>query len=673
MALTTNTNVASLNAQRNITKTQSSLNKALARLSSGLRINSAKDDAAGLAISNRMTAKIRGFNQAIRNANDGISMAQVAEGAMDEATNLLQRMRELAVQAANGSNSAEDRVALQKEMDQLYSELDRIASSTEFNGKKLLDGTARSMIFQIGADAGQTLSFGIGSIKSQSLNLNGYSKLGDLNGGRVGAEVATTTLFDGTNAGEIEAGEVLINGKNWSGATATLAGADDAAAIAAAINSNTGQHGVQATAYNVIEGNAVADDGTVKSITVDGTTVQATTQGDLVEKINRDMAGVTAMLNSDNSITLSNETGNDIDITASTGTGLSIDTYTGYVSLSSLSGEAIAISSGTTEATSHKELGLKAILAMGFTPTAGGSQQAEGQAVSTTKITASSDLQINAVQVGASASASAADKAASINAIKDQTGVEARAYTEVTLVFNADVLGTAANAQAINLNGTDVDLSVATTLTDVVDAINTAVSGISASVTEDGLLKLRSETGNDIVVLDNDAAGTGSDDYLGAMYDQTGEELVNDVSTAETAKGSIALTSTTGADIRVTGSDADIIGYTATGGSQAAVGTGLDVSNVRNANNAINRLDEAISKISEYRSVLGAVQNRFESTISNLANVSENLSNARSRIIDADFAAETAEMTRSQIMMQSGIAMLSQSNQLPQMVLSLLQ
>ncbi len=151
MALTINTNVASLNAQRNLGKSQGALNKSMQRLSSGLRINSAKDDAAGLGISDRMTSQIRGLNQAVRNANDGISLAQTAEGAMGEITNILQRMRELTVQSANDSNSASDRESLQEEVTSLISEIDRISVTTEFNETKLLDGSGTTLNFQVGA------------------------------------------------------------------------------------------------------------------------------------------------------------------------------------------------------------------------------------------------------------------------------------------------------------------------------------------------------------------------------------------------------------------------------------------------------------------------------------------------------------------------------------------
>jgi flagellin len=166
MALTINTNVQSLNAQRNLGKSQASLANSMQRLSSGLRINSAKDDAAGLAITDRMTAQIRGMNQAARNANDGISLAQTAEGALGEITNILQRMRELSVQSANASNSDADRGSLNSEFAQLKEEIDRIADTTQFNGKNLLDGTFKSgsaAVFQVGANANQVISVTIGA------------------------------------------------------------------------------------------------------------------------------------------------------------------------------------------------------------------------------------------------------------------------------------------------------------------------------------------------------------------------------------------------------------------------------------------------------------------------------------------------------------------------------
>lgn len=168
-----NSNIASLTAQRNLNMSQSSLNTSLERLSSGMRINSAKDDAAGLAISERMTSQIRGLNQAARNANDGISLAQTAEGAMGEIGNNLQRIRELAVQSANATNSASDRASLQAEVTQLTAEITRVAGSTQFNGLNLLDGSFASQSFQVGANANQTIDIAqISDARSTALGNN---------------------------------------------------------------------------------------------------------------------------------------------------------------------------------------------------------------------------------------------------------------------------------------------------------------------------------------------------------------------------------------------------------------------------------------------------------------------------------------------------------------------
>ena len=179
MAQVINTNVLSLNAQRNLTTSQSSLATALQRLSSGLRINSAKDDAAGLAISDRFTTQIRGLNQAVRNSSDGISLAQTTESALGELTNNLQRIREIAVQSANASNSASDRAALDQEVQQRLAEVERIATQTAFNGQKVLDGTFGSATFQVGANVGETITVGL----STSMRTTAIGKTADYVGG----------------------------------------------------------------------------------------------------------------------------------------------------------------------------------------------------------------------------------------------------------------------------------------------------------------------------------------------------------------------------------------------------------------------------------------------------------------------------------------------------------
>lgn len=235
MAAIINTNVIALNAQRNLNSSQNALATTLQRLSSGLRINSAKDDAAGLAISERMTSQIRGLNQAVRNANDGISMSQTAEGALGEIGNNLQRIRELAVQSGNASNSVSDRTALNNEVQQLKAEIDRVASTTAFNGIKLLDGTFTNQAFQVGANVGETISI-TSLVNAQSSSL--------------GTSTTTTANVTGiviATPAAITAGDLTINGVSVGavalGATPTAQGDN----IAAAINSVSGTTNVSAT------------------------------------------------------------------------------------------------------------------------------------------------------------------------------------------------------------------------------------------------------------------------------------------------------------------------------------------------------------------------------------------------------------------------------------------
>jgi len=233
MAQVINTNIASLNAQRNLNASQSSLNTSLQRLSSGLRINSAKDDAAGLAISNRFTAQINGMDTAARNANDGISLAQTAEGALGEITNNLQRIRELAVQSRNATNSQSDRDALNTEAQQLKQEIDRVASTSAFNGVKLLDGSFTGATFQVGANVGETIT--VSSIVNAQSSALGSSSVAQVTG-------AAATTF-----AALGAGDVTINGVALGAVSANTNAADRAAALASAINAKGSTTGVYAT------------------------------------------------------------------------------------------------------------------------------------------------------------------------------------------------------------------------------------------------------------------------------------------------------------------------------------------------------------------------------------------------------------------------------------------
>ena len=606
-----------------------------------------------MAISNRFTAQIRGVDQAVRNANDGISMLQTAEGGMQEVTTILQRMREIAVQGSNDTNSASDRASLQGEMDQLFKEIDRISGATQFNGIGLLDGTGGTKSLQIGANSGQTISVGLKSTKTGALNLNGYSKLGELNSGRVG----TTSAAAGSG--------LSINGTAIAGAAASTA-----AAGATAINDKTGSTGVTAVAYNTYKGLG-GGTGNVSGLTINGKDIASSgNMTALVDNINRDAPGVTAALNSDGSITLSNDTGENIEIGGTvTNTGLRSGTYTGYIALTAANNEAISITA-TTSAEDLAAGGTGAtytaedVNKWGFNISTG-STNTTSQEVSSNAMVAG-DLVINGVSVGASTDGTAASKAAAIKLVESKSGVSAFATTEVkyTVSFNNV---SSASASGITINGTVVSGfgSTATSMESVLTAIK--ATGVNASVytgdvvADQGKVVISSAFGQDIKI-----EGAAAGDVFG----QT--------STSFTTHGTITLTSATGADIKIAGNALDSTtaleaGFVEQGGSSEAIGQGLSVESLANANNAINRIDDALDKVAVNRSELGAVQNRLDSTISNLQNASENFSAANGRTLDADFAKETADMSKQQILMQAGVAMLAQAKQLPQQVLQLLQ
>ena len=510
MALSINTNIASLTAQRNLGKTQGMLNKSLQRLSSGLRINSAKDDAAGLAISNRMGAQVRGLNQAARNANDGISLAQTAEGGLQEVTNILQRMRELSVQARNDTNTTSDRQSIDAEFQQLLAEVDRIATTTAFNGKNVLDGTLGTATFQVGANVGETISVDISS-SMRTTSIGGYASvsyalandLDDATGDDFSLDTAGDWAFNGVNVG------AAIGGANGQGD-------GSASSIVNAINLGTDNHGVTATA--------------------DATTLTVTT-GEIANFAFTDNVGT------DDTLTYALTINDQVIFTQGEGDS----NYNASGLASQINGQ-------------QSTTGVSA------------SVQSNGDIV----LTATDGRNIEIQEVLAGFSDDAADIAVG--------------YFGNTL--------TGAAATNVDITKTTISLSA-----------NTAIQFTTADQAADQLLQ----------------AGPGGG--------TAGGTITTDVST-------------------------------------------LDVANVLTeaaSDLAINRIDEAINDVNTFRGTLGAIQNRFESTVANLQSVSENISAAKARIMDADFAAETADLTKAQILQQAGVAMLAQANQLPQTVLSLLQ
>ncbi|TXI73704.1 MAG: flagellin [Limnohabitans sp.] len=508
MASTINTNIQSLNAQRNLATSQGSLSTSMQRLSSGLRINSAKDDAAGLAIAERMTSQVRGLNQAARNANDGISLAQVAEGALGSASSTLQRIRELAVQAANATNSASDRAALNAEVSQLTSELDRIAKTAQFNGQNILDGSFTSATFQVGANANQTIIATTGNFST--------SKYGNF---RIGAQVAASPagpgdLVQGSTAGTnastvvaaaappadavslIAADTIVVNGSAGS-ANISVVNPDSAATVAAKINAQTGTTGVTATA--------------------------------------RTSTDITPAAGQSFSLSVRSNNSNAVSIAFTVGNPLNNDTLS-----------------------------------------------------------------------------------AAVTAFNDKT-----ATTGITAKINS----TGDGITLTNESGADIFVkngagSGGTITMGVGAGTQTAAAGESLYVT--GAITLDSDKSFSIDA-PNGAAGTGVSYFVGTAAS-----------------------------------------------SQLQAVDQLDVSTFDSAARTLSIVDSAIQVIAGQRAKFGALQSRFENTISSLNTMAENLSASRSRIQDADFALETANLARTQILQQAGTAMVAQANQLPQGVLSLL-
>lgn len=670
-----NTNIASLNAQRNLNKNQAANDVALQRLSSGLRINSAKDDAAGLAISTRFESQIRGTNVAVRNAGDAISLAQTAEGALNSITTNLQRVRELAVQSANDTNSKVDRVALQQEVDQLIQEIDKISKQTNFNGKKLLDGSFEKATFQTGANVGETISFGIGKV--------GVDTLGKAQNDGI------SSIRGGTEA--LAAGDLVINGYAVGasqGVDDTLSSGDkaeSAIAKAAAINRISDKTGVTAIVNaNSVAGGEISTTDTAGNFSINGVEITASVNANLSTRANLEavasaineksaQTGVRAEIASDPSqgITLIADDGRNIiiDDGAADASDLGIgaaETYTGTFTLTSKDGSAISLDSTTGDINANAGLQVGSF--------SGGNSGVIGNGATGATLE-SGDLVINGVSVGATfdsqdtASSAKNDQSAiaisaAINAVSDKSGVTAVANENVVqggAISDGD--GKSAN---ITVNGIAVNVSTANGATvaeaqaAVVNAFNSVSgqTGVRAEAFGADSFRLIAEDGRNIIM-----EGAGGDDAELGLED---DEHFGSV-TLQSA-GKIELSTLTG---NIDRAGFEVGSY---GGVESGTTLGnLDISTIAGAETAIKAVDNALATISSKASELGAIQNRFDLTVQNLQATAENLSAANSRIRDADFAAETAALSRSQVLQQAGISVLAQANARPQQVLSLLQ
>ena len=496
MAQVINTNIGSLTAQQNLTMSQRSVTTSLERLSSGLRINGAADDAAGLAISERMASQINGLNQAARNANDAISLSQTAEGSLNQTTSLLQRMRELAVQSANGTNSSTDRTALQSEITQLVAEVDRIANTTQFNGLNLLDGTFTSKSFQVGANANQTVGVSLTSAKASALGTENTVTFGNTLG-LVGTAAASPSSAVVSN--------VLTYTVGSDTSTVSVAAGDSAQTIAQKVNANV--PGINATASTTVKLNAFVghESGDTLSLEVDGVALGAVAAA---TSATATATAVAAAIQSNSQLA-------HLSVT---------DDASGALTLSNTSGADITVKiAGGTDTSSNNTLDVSVLR--------------EGGSYSTT------------VEID-------------------------RANTE----------------------------------------------GVVA---------------------------TGVLAYTTGLATGTSFGLADSGSLVSTPAGTMGTTTSTVATV--------------------------DISTGSGAQSAISVIDAALATVSNSRADLGATQNRFTSIVDSLTTTSTNQSAARSRIVDADFAVETANLTRGQILQQAGIAVLAQANAAPQNVLSLLQ
>ena len=561
MSLSVNTNITSLGVQKNLNKASDALSTSMSRLSSGLKINSAKDDAAGLQIANRLTSQINGLNVAVKNANDGISIAQTAEGAMQESTSILQRMRELALQSANGSNSDDDRTSLNQEFTALTGELNRIASTTTFGGRNLLDGSFSSTTFQVGSSANETISFGMGNLSSTGLKGSYSESAATTAVTKMQASVTNSATFSQGGAFTTVAGtaQTLTIGST----DITLAIGTDAAAATGLINAKTAETGV--TAVN--------------------------------------NAGVLTLV-SKNSFDAKNSAANmGLTTTASTATAATTAASAGSITIN---GQAIAFTAGATMASIATTINTAATVTL-------------------TGVTAAVDANNRLVLTSKDAAGAGTGRAI---ALSDTGG---NAGSLATLGLKADTTEARLVADtSINLNGVEVKVKAGNNMDDIVSAINSASTGVTAS-------RVNSATGNKLALT--------SDSDIKVAEGSAGTGLL--------ALGLTAAT-TSAVEQKTTVSD-------------------LSILSAATSQQAIQALDKAIQQVDSQRAQLGAVQNRFDSTVSNLNSISENTTAARSRVQDADFAAETAELTKQQTLQQASTAILSQANQLPSAVLKLLQ
>ena len=697
MASIINTNLQSLNAQRSLATSQNSLATAMQRLSSGLRINSAKDDAAGLAISDRMTAQINGLNQAVRNANDGAAIAQTAEGALGEITNSLQRMRQLAVQSANDTNSATDRASLQKEVAQLQQEITRQATQTQFNGKNLLDGSFSNALLQVGAYANQTISFGMGSAKATDIGANQAVSNGALGTANVLETASQTNIGALTPATAITNNGVLGGSltitsdlTSAAGVAVAVAVGDSAKTIAASINAQTANTGVVASAKTEVTLSNLTAQGTTTTLSINGQNYDVTAaslDAALAATINADTAttGVSASYDgstfkltaadgSDFQISIADDdttVGNDATIQVGGQTLTSGDTTSTNTDSIVVGGQVTFDSRNAFSVAQAAGMNVMAVASTSATATsspAASVMLGNGVAAQTLTVTGSTGT----ANVSVTANASAYSVAQLVNQQSAKTGVTATARTETTL-SELSAAGTVSFKLA-GSNATPVTITANVTsandLSEVAKQINNVASstGITAELSDDKKsVKLVSAEGYDIKLSDFSNSATGTSDTVKL----NGTTLTEGAADSLTVGGTVSFSSSGAFTVTSDDTTNNTI-VTGAKSSQLSSVASIDVGTQQGANDAINIVDGALGFVDDLRATLGAIQNRLSSVIASNQSTAQNVTAARSQVQDADFAAETANLSRAQVLQQAGTAMVAQANQLPQGVLTLL-
>ena len=650
-------NIGNLSAshfiQRNMSQQIKDITQSTERLSSGKRVNRASDDPGSIGSISRMNSQILSLGKAISNGAEGKILSQTADSGLSSITNLLARIRELAVQGGSSTLTTADRNVLQVEIDAYLTEIDSITNIVKFNTIKLLDGSTDKVSFLVGESKDENISINLVKSDSTALGLSGSSGVKEFTSGRV------TSFNYSTN---LAATDIKINGQNALAATLTsnlTSGNNTATGLVTAINANSNSHGATATGFNKLTSAAKSSLTMSNTFTINSDVISIQTSlANLVTEINQEASGITATLNSDNTITLSNTTGNDIVVAgnAPTDSGFTAGTYLGFIKLENVDGTFVKIEAMTTQNGYASNSGnIDDLARFGFNEV-DSSTVIRSDLVSTNALTTSHDIQINGIEVGKSDSASAAAKAIAINAVSSSTNVTASGSNLVTLDLNFSEASAASSN--IKINGNAINFSSVSNETETITAINNAsIADIVASANSSGEVQLASASGADIVIAHGGTAGVFFDGHI----DATGATI--SVGSSVTFKGQVLLTHTAGDVIKISGDDASELGFQSQASSSASIpGSIISVSTASNSTSALTTIDTAIDTIANTRAKFGASENAIDHRLNYLLDAKTNSSSRLSKIEDADFALETARLTKAQIMSKAASSMLAQAN-----------